>query len=260
MNSIPCAPLLGDLAFMASLDSSHVMGSRYLPMTSQPFTQGTELIQDENSIHMDLPTEKVTNKGDYLVDQFRNHVEDSSKNEVTSNDIAFKFEKIKMENSSSEGHSISSKEPKLRQRADYSSFVFCSGLDLSLLNVCIPPQYYGFDELGHTGALSNLYWYLRGPRNYPWIQKTSSNLIVRAAFLFSLRNFSASITSNRGMALPVMFGQPNTNSIFFCHEKFFVFELQHDAKITDVATAESWQPISRALLPGRYGNRIIWAS
>ncbi|GAB4825342.1 hypothetical protein Ancab_008214 [Ancistrocladus abbreviatus] len=81
MNSVPCAPLSGDLAFMAGLDNSHVMGPCYLPMSSQPLALGTELIQDENSIYSILLAEKVISNSDCLAAQFFTPAEDSFKNE-----------------------------------------------------------------------------------------------------------------------------------------------------------------------------------
>ncbi|GAB4847329.1 hypothetical protein Ancab_026378 [Ancistrocladus abbreviatus] len=91
VNPVPYAPLSGDLAFMAGLDNSRVMGPCNFPMSSQPLALGMELIQDENSICSILPAEKVISNSDCLAAQFFTPAEDSFKNEVNSSDTQLVF-------------------------------------------------------------------------------------------------------------------------------------------------------------------------
>ncbi|GAB4831194.1 hypothetical protein Ancab_005203 [Ancistrocladus abbreviatus] len=87
MQSVPCAPLSRDLSFIAGLDNSHVVDSRYIPLSSQSLAPITEVIQQINFIPMTPHIEKVITDGGSMVFSSLPPTKDSTKTDVNSSDI-----------------------------------------------------------------------------------------------------------------------------------------------------------------------------
>ncbi|GAB4829318.1 hypothetical protein Ancab_018988 [Ancistrocladus abbreviatus] len=119
MNMLPSAPLSGDLSYMVGLDGSHLLDPRYLPLSSQPLALVTEIFQAMNSIPINSRLYRINSDGGSLTPQDGSFAANFTKIDVHFNDkVVHNFQKLEMEQSSFEGHSISSVDPNHRKRTD----------------------------------------------------------------------------------------------------------------------------------------------
>ncbi|GAB4849466.1 hypothetical protein Ancab_004260 [Ancistrocladus abbreviatus] len=98
---------------MAGLDTTSRVDPNYIPMAPHSLALVTEVIQEINYVSMTPQANKVLDTEGYLIARNLSPAEDSIQSAINSNDImVHNMKKLEMDNSSSEGHSISSTEPK----------------------------------------------------------------------------------------------------------------------------------------------------
>ncbi|GAB4845930.1 hypothetical protein Ancab_024936 [Ancistrocladus abbreviatus] len=109
----------GDLAYMEGLDTTSKMDPNYIPIAPHPLAPVTEVIQEINSISMTPQADKVLTTEGFFIAQNLPLAEESTQLAINSNDtVVCNMKKLDMDNSSLEGHSISSTEPKHRKCTD----------------------------------------------------------------------------------------------------------------------------------------------
>ncbi|GAB4849907.1 hypothetical protein Ancab_004706 [Ancistrocladus abbreviatus] len=100
---------------MAGLDLPHVLALGFFLVHSQSMASIYEVLNDKHSATALVSAEKEINVGEYISEQALDHLDESKRNVIISNDAMVKnLKKLDMKNLSSEGQLVSSRDPKCR--------------------------------------------------------------------------------------------------------------------------------------------------
>ncbi|GAB4857042.1 hypothetical protein Ancab_014953 [Ancistrocladus abbreviatus] len=117
LHNSPCVPLSMDLVTMAGLDMSIVVAPGLCSFG--PLDLPKEVIHSESQPTDLVGTNKEFDVSRFLIDHVLYQEEESTKNELTSNDTMIQnLNKLDMDNSGSKGHSITLADPKCRKVFD----------------------------------------------------------------------------------------------------------------------------------------------
>ncbi|GAB4833807.1 hypothetical protein Ancab_032056 [Ancistrocladus abbreviatus] len=111
LHTSPCVPMSMALGTMAGLDMLNTVAPGIYSFN--PLEWPKEMVQDENSANDIFETNEEFDVGGFLSDQAPYPINEPIKNELLSNDNMIQnLKRLDVENSSSEGQSITSVEPK----------------------------------------------------------------------------------------------------------------------------------------------------
>ncbi|GAB4860804.1 hypothetical protein Ancab_035967 [Ancistrocladus abbreviatus] len=117
LHTSPCVPISMATSTMADLDISSVVAPGICSFSLRDLTK--EMAHDETLANISIETNREFDVGGFLANHVPYQVDEIIKNELMSNDTMIQnLKRLDVENSSSEGHSVTSAEPKHRKAFD----------------------------------------------------------------------------------------------------------------------------------------------
>ncbi|GAB4845809.1 hypothetical protein Ancab_039218, partial [Ancistrocladus abbreviatus] len=104
---------------MADFDIPSIMVSRFYPVHPKVLFSFNKVLQDGNSITVVVNEDKKVNIGEYQIEQIFSQPNESTRNDLNSNNIMVKnLKQLEMDNFSFEGLSVSSGDLQRRKKEE----------------------------------------------------------------------------------------------------------------------------------------------